>query len=148
MTKNRWRSIDAHFHDGAGRVLLSVLPIKAAKNSVVANYNLSELWLPRTHDNKSLTFHWRSFSWWGREGIAICFAYKGGQEFLCDWLLVSAMVPDRRFRSGSGSGLNWCQIGGLGCQHTRTVNSGMVRCKSPTRLDWAGCQRVPHRVHL
>jgi len=31
MTKNRWRSVDAHFHDGAGRVLLSVLPIKAAK---------------------------------------------------------------------------------------------------------------------
>jgi len=86
MTNNRWRSVDAHFHDGAGRVLLSVLPIKAAKNSFMSEYNLSEVWVPRTHDQKSLTLRWRSFSWWGREGIAVCFAYKGGQEFLCDWL--------------------------------------------------------------
>jgi len=86
MTKNHWRSVDAHFHDGAGRVLLSVLPIKVAKNSVLTDYNLSEGWLPMTHDHKSLTLRWRSLSWWGREGIAICFAYKGGQGFLCDWL--------------------------------------------------------------
>jgi hypothetical protein len=86
MTKNRWRSVDAHIHDGAGRVLLSVIPIKAAKNSVVTDYNLSEVWLPRTYDHKSLTLRWCSFAWWGREGIAICFAYKGGQELLCDWL--------------------------------------------------------------
>jgi len=92
MTKNRWRSVDAHFHDGAGRVLLSVLPIKAAKNSVVTNYNLSEVWLPRTHDNTSLMLRWCSFSWWGREGIAICVAYKGGQELLCDWLQPSGGV--------------------------------------------------------
>jgi len=86
MTKNCRRSVDAHFHNGAGRVLLSVLPIKAAKNPFMTNYNLSEVWFPRTHDQKSLTLHWRSFSWWGREGIAICFAYKGGQKFFCDWL--------------------------------------------------------------
>jgi len=29
---------------------------------------------------------WRSFSWWGREGIAICFAYKGRQKFHYNWL--------------------------------------------------------------
>jgi hypothetical protein len=86
MTKNRWCSVDPHFHDRAGRVLLSVLLTKAAKNSVVTNYNLSEVWLPRTYDHKLLTLRWHSFSWWGREGIVICFAYKGGQEFLCDWL--------------------------------------------------------------
>ena len=86
MTKNRRRSVDAHIHDGAGRVLLSVWPIKAANNSFMTEYNLSELWFPRTNQQKSLTFRWRSFSWWGREGVAICFAYKGGQEFLCDWL--------------------------------------------------------------
>jgi len=86
MTKNHWRSVDAHYHDGAGRALQSVLPIKAAKNTFTADYNLSEVWFPRTHDHKSLTLCWRSFSWWGREGIAICFAYKDCQKFLYDWL--------------------------------------------------------------
>jgi len=61
MTKNRWRSVDAHFDDGAGRVLLSVLPIKTAKNSFVTDYNLSEVLFPRTHDQKSLTLSWCSF---------------------------------------------------------------------------------------
>jgi len=86
MTNNCWRSIDAHFHDGAGRVLYSVLPIKAARNSFMTDYDLSEMWFPRTHDEKSLTLRWRSFSWWGKEGIAICCAYKGSQQFLYDWL--------------------------------------------------------------
>jgi len=92
MIKNRSRCVDAHFHDRAGRVLLYVLPIKAAKYSVVTNYNLSEVWLRRTHDNKSLTLHSHSFSWWGREGIAFCFACNGGQEVLCDWLQPSGGV--------------------------------------------------------
>jgi len=86
MTTNRWRSVGAHFHDGASRVLLSVLPIQAAKNSFVTDYNLLEVWFPRTHDHKSLALCWRSFSWWGREGIALCFAYKGCQKFLYDCL--------------------------------------------------------------
>ena len=41
------------------------------------------------------------------------------------------MVPDRHFGSGSGSEPNRCQIGCAGCQHTQTVNSSTVRCKSP-----------------
>jgi len=41
------------------------------------------------------------------------------------------MVPDLHFRSGSRSKLNHYQIGGPGCQHTGTVNSGIVGCKSP-----------------
>ena len=45
--------------------------------------------------------------------------------------IVLATVPDRHFGSGSGSELNRCQIGGPGCQYTRTVNSGLVRCNSP-----------------
>ena len=61
MTKNCWSFIDATFHDGAGRVLRSVLPRKAAKNSFMAEYNLSEVWFPRTHDQKSLMLPWRSF---------------------------------------------------------------------------------------
>jgi len=59
--------------------LQSVLPTKAAKNTSMTDYNLWEVWFPRTHDQKSLTLRWRSFSWWGREGTAICFAYKGSQ---------------------------------------------------------------------
>jgi len=86
LTNNRWRSVDAHFHDGAGRVLHSVLPRKDAKNSLMTGYNQWEMWFPRTHDQKSLTLRWRSFSWWGREGIAICFAYKGSQKWLYNLL--------------------------------------------------------------
>jgi len=61
MTINCWRSVDTHFHDWAGRVLVSVLPIKAAKNSFVTDYNLAEVWFPRTHDQKLLTLRWCSF---------------------------------------------------------------------------------------
>jgi len=86
MTKNHWLSADAHFHDGAGRVLQSALPIKAGKNYFMTYYNLSEVWFPKMHDQKSLTLRWRSFSWWGREGIAMCFAYKGRQTYLYDWV--------------------------------------------------------------
>jgi hypothetical protein len=45
--------------------------------------------------------------------------------------IVLATVPDRHSWSGSGSELNSWQIGSPGSQHTRTVNSGTVRCKSP-----------------
>jgi len=86
MTINRWLSVDAHFHDGAGRVLQSVLPIKAGKNCFMTYYNQSEVWFPKMHDQKSWTLRWRSFPWWGREGIAICFAYKGQQKYLHDWV--------------------------------------------------------------
>jgi len=86
MTNNCWLSIDAHFHDGAWRVLQSILPIKAAKDSFMTDCSLSEVWFPRTHDQKLLTLHWHSFSRWGREGIGICFAYKGRQKYLYDWL--------------------------------------------------------------
>jgi len=56
--------------------------------------SLSEVWFPRTHDQKSLTLHWRSFSWWGMEGIVICFAYKGCQKRLYDWLQhIGGVIP-------------------------------------------------------
>ena len=61
ITQNRWRSVEAHFHDGEGWVLQSVLPMKAAKNSSMTDYNLSEVWFPRTHVQKSLTRRWRSY---------------------------------------------------------------------------------------
>ena len=81
LTKNCWHSVDAHFHDGAWRVLQYVLPIKATENTCMTEYNLSEVWFPTTHDHKSLTLLWRSFSSLGREGIAVYFAYKGSQKY-------------------------------------------------------------------
>jgi len=30
--------------------------------------------------------HWPSIWWWGREGIAICYSFKGDQKFLYDCL--------------------------------------------------------------
>jgi hypothetical protein len=51
--------------------------------------------------------------------------------FMIKLEVVLAMVADRQFGSGSGSDPNRWHIGGPGCQNTRTVDSGTVRCKSP-----------------
>jgi len=86
MTKNCWHSIDAHFQDGAGRLLLSLLPIQAANTSFITICNLSPPRLPKIHDQESLTLHWRSFSWWGRETFTVSFAYTGSQYFIYNYL--------------------------------------------------------------
>ena len=54
-----------------------------------------------------------------------------GLPSMCIYRVVLATVPDRHFGSGSWSEPNRRQIGGPGCQHTRTVDSDRVRCKSP-----------------
>jgi len=61
MTKNGWRSIDAHCHDGAGSVSLSLLSIKAASTSFMTSCNLSSPRLLKIHDQESWTLRWRSF---------------------------------------------------------------------------------------
>jgi len=33
---------------------------------------------------QSLTLHWRSFSWWGRDHFTFSFAYKDSQYFVYD----------------------------------------------------------------
>ena len=86
MTKNCWRSVEAHSHDGAGRVLLCVLPIKAANTSFMTICNLLPPRLPKIHDRESLTLGWFSCSWWGRERFTSTFAYKGNQYFIYDCL--------------------------------------------------------------
>jgi len=53
------------------------------------------MWIPRTHEHKSLMLLWRSFSSWGREGIAICCAKKGCQKLPRDWLLPIADVSSQ-----------------------------------------------------
>jgi hypothetical protein len=61
MTKNRWRSFDAHYQDRAGSVSPCVLPIKAANTSFMARRNLSPPRLSKTHDQESLMLRWCSF---------------------------------------------------------------------------------------
>jgi len=61
MTTNCWHSVNAHFHDGAGSILLSLLPIKAANTSFMTIHNLSPPRLPIIHDQEWLTLRWRSF---------------------------------------------------------------------------------------
>jgi len=41
--------------------------------------------LPKMQDQKSSTLCWRSFSRWGRKGIAVCFENKGGQRFFNEY---------------------------------------------------------------
>jgi len=45
-----------------------------------------KFWLPTMQDQKSLTLHWRSFSGWGREGVAIDFASEGSQYLIYRYL--------------------------------------------------------------
>jgi len=73
-----WRSVDAHFQDGAGSVSLLVLPIKHASASVMTICNLWPLRLPKMQDQKSLTLRWRSFPGWCRERLSPFFDHKGG----------------------------------------------------------------------
>jgi len=69
-TNNCWHSVDAHFHDGTGGVSHSVLPIKVANNSFMTVCNLLAVWLPRTHDQKSLKLDWCLYSRWGRDSVS------------------------------------------------------------------------------
>jgi len=79
-TKNHWRSIDAHFQDGAGSVFLTLLPIKDANTLIMRIHYQVAFLLPDLQDQKLLTLRWRSFWRWGRECVAFCFAYSGCQH--------------------------------------------------------------------
>jgi len=76
MTKTHWRSIDAEFQDGAGRVSLSLLPIKAANNSFMTVCNLSTIRLHRMYDQTSLTLCWHSFSRCSTESVDMILSIK------------------------------------------------------------------------
>jgi hypothetical protein len=92
------------------------LPIKEVNTCFMTMCNLSHRWLLKIHDHEFLTLSWRSFSWWGRELFNFCFAYKGSQYFIYDYLqpltLQSTYDPWRRivaapltlnFRLGPGA---------------------------------------------
>jgi len=94
MTKNCWLSVDAHFHDGAGRVFQSVLPIKAGKNYFMTYYNLLELWFHKMHDQKSLTLHWRSFhDGAGRVLLSVLPIKTGKNTFMTEYNLSDIWFP-------------------------------------------------------
>jgi len=78
-TKNRWRSVDAHFQNRARSVSLSVMHIKAAYTSFMNVWIQLPPRLPKEQDQKSLTRHWLSFSEWGRERFSLVFDYIGGK---------------------------------------------------------------------
>jgi len=56
--KNHWRSIDAHFYEGAQSVLLSSFPVKAANTLIIHRNNHIAFDLPDLQDQKSLTLCW------------------------------------------------------------------------------------------
>ena len=91
MAKNCWRSVDAHFHDGAGNMALSLFRIKAAKTLIMhTNYQITSE-LPYLQDQKSLTLRWCSYSEWRREHVALSFSLKASQYHIYEWPQLIAM---------------------------------------------------------
>jgi hypothetical protein len=86
MTKNRWRSVDAHFHDLAGSFSPSVLPVKATNTSFMTMCNHSSRRLPKIRDQESLTLRWHSCSWSGRERFTFCIACKASQYIVYNYM--------------------------------------------------------------
>jgi len=84
--KNRWRSIEAHFQNGAVIVCFNLLPRKAASILVMDSSDHVTIQLLYLQVWKSLTLHWRSFPQWGREPDTIIFDLEGSQYFVYEWL--------------------------------------------------------------
>jgi len=80
QTKNRWRSIDAHFQNVAVTVSISLLPIKAANTLVMDNSEQLSLQLTYLWHKISLTLRWRSVSECGCYHAVVSFDNKGCQS--------------------------------------------------------------------
>jgi len=76
---NHWRSVDAHFQDGAGSLIQIFLIWKAANTSFMNGYNQSALRLPKMHCQKLLMFRWSSFSEGGSDRVVYSFAKQNHQ---------------------------------------------------------------------
>ena len=85
MAKNDWRSIEAHFHEGARGVWLSFSPIQSANTLIIYRNDHIAFDLPDLEDQKSLTLRWGSISEWGREREACSCAYKASQDGIYEW---------------------------------------------------------------
>ena len=91
MTNNRWLSIDAHFHDGAWRVLQSVLPIKAAKNSFMTDYTLSEVSFPTNNRWRSVDSHFHDGA--GRVLLSVLPMKAAKNSFMTNYNLSEVWFP-------------------------------------------------------
>ena len=85
MAKNGWRSVDAHLHDGAGKVPQSLFPIMAANTMIMHSNNQIACELPDLQDQKLMTLCGRSYSEWGLECVATSFAHKDSQYHIYEW---------------------------------------------------------------
>jgi len=85
MVTNRRRSIDAHFHDGAGSVLVSRCSTQEANTMITYSNDQIALEIPDLQDQVSMTLCWRSLSKWGRECVAFSFAYIASQYLINEW---------------------------------------------------------------
>jgi len=61
MTFNRWCSVDAHFQDGAGSMLRSLLPIQGGNTSIMCIHYQIEFLIPDLQEYTSFRLCWRSF---------------------------------------------------------------------------------------
>jgi len=78
-TNNCWRSIDAHFQNGAVSLSPALLRINAVIISFLNVCGQLPLRLPTMQDHNSLTRRWLSFWGWGRECFSLLFDYQGGR---------------------------------------------------------------------
>jgi len=86
MANNCWHSIDTHFPHRAGSMSFSLFLIEVANALFMTVCNLLACWLPKIHDQQSLTLGRCTFSRLGREYVIVCFSYKDGQYFVFDRL--------------------------------------------------------------
>jgi len=71
-----WYSVEAHFQEAAGSLSLWVLPLKAGNISLMDVCNQSELCLHKMQSKKLLTSHWRAFTDWHGDCVAVTSATK------------------------------------------------------------------------
>ena len=84
-TKNRWRSIDAQYHNLAVAILRSLLSIKVANLLIMKNIEQITFQLTYLHDKKLWTLSGRSVSQCGCYRIAVSFPYRGCKSADYEW---------------------------------------------------------------
>jgi len=98
---NNYRySIDAHCHDSAGIVSLSPLGIKTLNIVIMYSNDWITVELPDLQDQYLLTLCWSSLSRWGRERVALSFAYKASHYLITKWVqpIATQITHDARLK--------------------------------------------------
>jgi len=148
-TLNRWCWFDTYFHDGAGSVMLLLLPIKEANISVMTIGNQCPLWLPRMQDLKSFTLRWLSFPGWGRERLSPYFDHKGGRFIQIEHrsTIVNILRLSVRYLNATINRTTWkatLEIGPDWCSQTRQTPpvEGYAAGFGPRRCSGSGSWMV------